>query len=314
MRHFIYITCICVAVHCFVSCQSVRYVSTEIQTLNPPSKTLNLSDATNIAIVALFGGAPTDSTLFTDIAMSLKKNLEASPKYESYVFPVYTLNVGTEGLNEDHIAEIKNASDADYLIAVEKFNVSFSRKRIATSAYTQVALVAEYDATFGIYDTRASRMLDEGKMNDTLLLLTNIYPWENEDEVVLPDKKEAASIVGKQITELYAKEIAPFWREETRYYYLGPGIQSAETYIDRKNWPGAMEVWANYVDDADKTLAAASCFNMALGCEMIGEYELALKWMETVKRKNKAFYWDEYKRTLERRIAEKEIINDIMNH
>jgi hypothetical protein len=295
----------------------VRYVSTEIQTLNPPAKTLVLPDTANIAIVALFGNAggnrtPSDSSLLADIAMSLKKNLEASPKYESYIFPVYTLNA--KELTEEQIDEIKSASNADYLIAVEKFGVSFSRKRISTSAYTQVALAANYDATFGIYDTRTPRLLDEGRMKDTLLLLTNIYPWEDEDEVVLPDKKEAASIVGKKITELYAREIAPFWREETRYYYIGPGIQSAEMYIDRENWPGAMGIWANYVDDADKTLAAASCFNMALGCEMIGEYELALKWMDAVKRKNKAFHWDEYRKTLERRIAEKEIINNIMNH
>jgi hypothetical protein len=295
----------------------VRYVSTEIQTLNPPAKTLNLPDTANIAIVALFGNtgdnrASDDSTLFTSIAMSLKKHLEASPKYESYIFPVYSLNA--EELTGERIDEVKSASDADYIIAVEKFSVNFSRKRISTSAYTQVALVAKYDATFGIYDTRTPRLLDEGRMNDTLLLLTNIYPWENEDEVVLPDKKEAASIVGKKITELYAREIAPFWREETRYYYIGPGIQSAEMYIDRENWPGAMNVWANYVDDSDRALAAASCFNMALGCEMIGEYELALKGMETVKRKTSSFHWDEYRKTLERRIAEKEIINNIMNH
>jgi transposase len=51
---------------------------------------------------------------------------------------------------------------------------------------------------------------------------------------------------------------------------------------------------------------------MAVGCEMLGEYELALKWMETVKRRNENYYWEEYKKLIEKRIEEKTIIDKVM--
>jgi hypothetical protein len=46
---------------------------------------------------------------------------------------------------------------------------------------------------------------------------------------------------------------------------------------------------------------------------MLGEYELALKWLDNIKRKNANYYWEEYKKLLEKRINEKAIIDKIMN-
>jgi hypothetical protein len=73
-----------------------------------------------------------------------------------------------------------------------------------------------------------------------------------------------------------------------------------------------MDVWAKYVNDENSDLAAIACFNMAVGCEMLGEYELALKWLENIKRKNPSYYWDEYKRLIERRREDKSIIDKVM--
>jgi tetratricopeptide (TPR) repeat protein len=172
-----------------------------------------------------------------------------------------------------------------------------------------------YSLTVKIYNIDKPAVIDEMQISDTLTLQIDASAWETEEELMdrLPDNKAAVLMAIKEIARNYTEEIIPFWKEETRFYYIDPSIAQAEYYIDNEEWTKAMNVWLKYVDDANRELAAISCFNMSVACEMLGEYELALNWMENVKRKNERYYWEEYKRTLEKRIAEKAVIDRIMN-
>jgi DNA-binding transcriptional regulator GbsR (MarR family) len=139
--------------------------------------------------------------------------------------------------------------------------------------------------------------------------------WETEDEIMerLPDNKTSVMYIIKELSKSYVEEIVPFWNEETRFYYVDNNFAKAGYYVANADWAKAMDVWLQYVNDANSERAAVACFNMAVGCEMLGEFELALKWMDNVKRKNDNYYWEEYKKLLEKRIAEKAVIDKIMN-
>jgi tetratricopeptide (TPR) repeat protein len=305
-----------------ISCESVRYSSTKVQTLTPPARIIDLPASANIAVTATLHEkyvSDTERTFdsITSIAMALaiKDNLEKSPKYSSYIFPVYTINAGENGLTEEDIWDIKERSDANYVISVEEFKSAFHRQRVKSSMLNCIRIVMPYDLTVKIYDIDKLKIVDERPIRDTLTLQIDGYAWETEDELVdrLPDNKAAALMAIKEIAKNYTEEIIPFWKEETRFFYIDNNISKAEYYIDNEEWNKAMDIWLKYVNDGNRELAAISCFNMAVGCEMLGEYELALKWMENVKRKNENYYWDEYKKLLEKRIAEKAIIDKIMN-
>ncbi|MDR3245466.1 MAG: DUF6340 family protein [Prevotellaceae bacterium] len=307
----------------FTSCNTVRYTSTKVQTLVPPARIINLPDTANIAIVATLhdkteeeevAESSLDSLTITNVAMSIKTNMEASPKYRSYIFPVYTVNAGENGLTKEQVLDIKESSNANYLISVEDFKSEAFKKRIRTSFENCIRIVVPHSSTIKIYDVDKLTIIDEHMIQDTLSLQVNADPWETEDELVqrLPDTKTAVLLVVKEMAKSYVEDIAPFWKEETRYYYLDSHIERAKIYIDNEEWSKAMNIWMLYVDDANKALAAISCFNMALGCEMLGEYDLALKWIDNVKRKNEAYYWEEYKKLLNRRIAEKAILDRII--
>jgi hypothetical protein len=303
------------------SCESVRYSSTKIQTLSPPSRIINLPDTANIAIVASLRDEITDvetksidSVVATNIAMTIKKYLETSPKYSSYIFPVYTVNAGENGLTESQIQDIKASSNANYLISVEYFKSTIDMEQIRTVMDHCVLIVGKYNSGIKIYDADKLTVLDERLISDTLTIRVNESPWETLSEFMqrVPDAKESLLLISRAMAKNYAEEIAPSWKEETRFYYIEPHIDVAQIYIENEEWANAMNVWAKYVNDSNNTLAAISCFNMALGCEMLGEYELALEWMESVKRKNADYYWYEYQKLLEKRIAEKNIINIVM--
>jgi tetratricopeptide (TPR) repeat protein len=304
----------------FASCETVRYSSTKIQTLAPPSRVIILPNTANIAIVASLDERAdemtqsTDSLVATNIAMSIKNYLETSPKYSSYIFPVYTVNAEENGLTDEQIADIKASSDANYLISVEYFKSTINRRQIRNTRDNCVLIIGEYNSKIKIYDVDKLTVLDERLIIDTLTIQVNMSPWETASEFMqrVPSDKASLLLISKAMAKSYAEEIAPSWKEESRFYYIESHIERAQMYIENEEWAKAMNVWSKYVNDENRTLAAVSCFNMALGCEMLGEYELAMKWMESVKRKNEDYYWDEYINLIEKRISEKKVIDRAM--
>ncbi|MDR2026577.1 MAG: DUF6340 family protein [Prevotellaceae bacterium] len=304
------------------SCGSVKYTSAKVQTLVPPLRIVNLPSTANIAVVAALpgdylrdNGKLSDSLTVSSIAMAIKSNLEKSPKYSSYIFPVYTVNVEENGLTEEDIPDIKENTGADYLISVEKFQPVIHKQRVNTSRTNCMRIIVPHSSAIRIYDTEKNAVIDERLINDTLTIQVDAYPWETEQELMerLPDDKTAVLMVIREMAKAYVEEIVPFWKEETRFYYIADNIARAENYIYSEEWDKAMNVWMNYVNDENSELAAISCFNMAVGCEIFGEYELALKWMENVKKKDATYYWDGYKKLLEKRMEEKAILDRIMN-
>jgi hypothetical protein len=256
-----------------------------------------------------------DSLAKTGIALAIKNNLEKSPKYSSYIFPVYTINSEEKRLTAENIPDVKESSDANYLIAIEEFKFSFHKQRVKTARNNCVRIVTPHSLVIKIYNIDNLTIIDERTIIDTLTFQVDSYAWETEDELMerLPDDKAAVAYLIKELAKSYAEEISPFWKEETRYYYIADNLVRAEYHIDDGDWSKAMDIWLQYVNDSNTELAAISCFNMAVGCEMVGEFELALKWMDNVKRKNANYYWEGYKKLLEKRIEEKAIIDRIMN-
>jgi hypothetical protein len=307
---------------CLTSCESVKYTSTRVQTLTPPARVIYLpSDTANIAVTAALHGdylpdneRSLDSLAMTAMAMAIKHNLEKSPKYSSYIFPVYTVNAGETGLTGNDILDIRESSNANYLIAVEDFKYTFHRQRIRTAKYNCVRIVTPYTLVVKIYDIDKFTIIDERTIADTLTIQVDADPWETENEFKdrIPDNKASIMYIIVEVAKFYTEEIVPFWKDETRFYYINNRLAQAEYYAANENWSKAIDVWAKYVNDEDMELAAVSCFNMAVGCEMLGEYELALKWMENVKRKHPNYYWEKYQKLIERRIAEKVIIDKVM--
>ncbi|MDR2287195.1 MAG: DUF6340 family protein [Prevotellaceae bacterium] len=321
VRHITLFTAV-MSLFLVTSCESVKYSSTKVQTLIPPARIINLPDTVNIAVAAVLNtyylfdtGKSLDSLAITGVAMAIKNNLEKSPKYSAYIFPVYTINSEEKGLTEENIRDIKENSGANYLIAVEEFKTSFNRQRVRTARENCVRIVTPHSLTVKIYDIDKFTVIDEREIIDTVTFQVDAYAWETEDELIdrLPDDKASVAYLVKEVAKSYAEEISPFWKEETRFYYIADNLVRAEYHIDGGDWAKAMDVWMKYVNDENRDLAAISCFNMAVGCEMLGEYELALKWMDNVKRKNVIYYWEEYKNMLEKRIVDKAIIDSLMN-
>ena len=90
----------------------------------------------------------------------------------------------------------------------------------------------------------------------------------------------------------YGKTLAasflPEWKQEQySFYYFGTerwyeSLLKAEMY----DWKGAMDIWFTFLDSNDALKRSCASFNIATACYMLGDYDLALEWLERSDKDN----------------------------
>jgi hypothetical protein len=146
-----------------------------------------------------------------------------------------------------------------------------------------VALMAvKYEAILRVYDPLLKKVVNREVLTDTLF-------WYNADRIgqALFDNftpvKNALSEAGVELALNYAEKISPIWRNETRRYFkiVMPGIEKADSLASANNWDEALNNWLAIIKDGlikDKNLKSKLEFNIAVGYEMTGNIEEAIKW------------------------------------
>lgn len=314
------------------SCASVELRSTKIETLVPSERRLPISDSLNIAIVASIYpdtrteehkkyGFPNDSMMIITTAFALKAKLEESPKFSSYYFPVYesprTDSVqNIKQLDSAVLDQIARDANADYLLSVEYQTVNISYKSGKAlepdeGLFNYVQAVVPYDVMFRLYDVNNKKMIDEKLIIDTLFAQETQPFYETVQDALhrLPEPKELVLDASRKAGELYAERVSPKWVEEIRFFYTDGSqtMNRAAKYCEEQDWSNAIELWLDYVENTDPQKAATAAFNMALGCEMTGNYELALEWLDIARKKDARYenISKQYEKVLKERIDEK---------
>lgn len=130
-----------------------------------------------------------------------------------------------------------------------------------------------------IYDAKEKRIVDAN-------VYTDEKGWEgrgdNPDQALskLPDKRRAINDAALFSGERYGVRISPTWVNITRQYYSRghDDLKKAKVYVKRRNYDPAMDIWKRLALHADPKIAGMAAFNMAVICEVQGEYDLALSW------------------------------------
>jgi hypothetical protein len=146
-------------------------------------------------------------------------------------------------------------------------------------AYT--ALIAiQYEALFRVYDPIKRQIINRTVLKDTLI-------WEDADYSNralfsrLTSVKSALSETGIAIALDYSDKISTSWRNETRKYYKTGDSQfdQAHTFALKNDWGQALDLWLAVAEQArGKGLKSKAEYNTALGYEMLGDINEAIKW------------------------------------
>ncbi|MBQ8071271.1 MAG: hypothetical protein IJ202_10520 [Bacteroidales bacterium] len=94
---------------------------------------------------------------------------------------------------------------------------------------------------------------------------------------------------GNSIGHRSAEKFLPTWKSEnyTIYYYDSEPWDSAAQYAYEYDWSSAMKLWMSTLGTTNPEKRSCAEFNIATACYMLGDLDLALKWLDQSDKDDK---------------------------
>ena len=231
-----------------------------------------------------------DTTFSNGVASSLARSLEEDYFAGREAIGVYKIPVDSVSLELMHNLVIDSGDDVIFLIGPPTFGeVSLGETKPVSylvsvdSAFVTQAQIP-YNAKLFVYDS----MDKEDKLHivrGNSILRGQVYSNGVTAPEFLKDKaldfKElGADLVGKQISNRFV----PTWKTEgySLYYFEGWDDDWVEAayYAYDMDWKKAADKWMKKINEGSDTKRACACYNTALAFYMMGDLNLATKWLD----------------------------------
>ena len=303
----------------FVSC--APYVDVvKVDILNPSTSTFTFTGK-EVAIVGNLyeledGKYLYDSTLVAQATEGIKHALERSPVFDNYDIPIYytyTSDFSLVGkpMSKGDIDSLASSMGVEMFVVVDFISVVSDEPNDEKS----VGFNMVYGGLFRVYSTESDKPY-----------ASYVFQSEQPEFMIMNDEygaitkstgQEAKASLAYRVGENYALYVAPYWEEVERVYYVAPddelgNMRKGDRYAQRGEWTKAMECWNNTVaSSAKNTQVAMAAFNIAVGCEMLGDLELAQSWLEYCKKlKDPKINPTPYMQTISSRIQDKKALDE----
>ena len=116
-----------------------------------------------------------------------------------------------------------------------------------------------------------------------------------------PISMEQASEAGRRIAGSFFSQ----WKHEqySIAYYDSVKWYEAVLKAEQYDWKGAMDMWMTLISTNDLLRRSCAAYNIATACYMLGEYDLALEWLDQSDKDNKLPYSDALRKRINERRA-----------
>ena len=253
----------------------------------------------------LTGQLPGENRAATQGALQeLNKSLQISPRFGSIM-----ASERVEGnsltaafpdpLSSGFVQKLCESHNAEAIVAIEVFDSDFiitdgkrkKKKIVGDGANKREIEVDEYYASgiatiklgIRLYDRTSATIVDEH-------IYTRTNTWnsaaasKSQALAQLLSKGEATRELAKLMASDYAYKIAPLPSSVSRSFYKksrkSSQIEQGSRLGDVNNWYEAVEVWKSGLQNADKKRSGILSYNIAIGYEVLGELDLAIKWAQ----------------------------------
>jgi len=180
--------------------------------------------------------------------------------------------------SEREIKTIADTTDTDLFFSLDFFATTDMIPYMqATAIGTELVKVMSY---WNVYDLETKTVLYSRFKIDTVRWTAEAYNLKSLKKLLPPRRDailNAADIAGSK----FADFLVPHWTEVQRMYYTSKHAELLKTnnLVKENRWLEAAEIWKANVDNRNKNIAAKCKFNMALVCEIEGDFEAALDWV-----------------------------------
>ena len=112
---------------------------------------------------------------------------------------------------------------------------------------------------------------------------------DKSEQIKTYSGRSAARADGVDAGRTVANSFKSQWKTEsyTLAYYDSEKWYQALDKAEAYDWKGAMEQWFNMLKSNDPMKRACAEYNIAFACYMLGDYDLALQWLDRSDEENK---------------------------
>lgn len=312
-RYFLWIL---LALMGLTSCKTVSYISVELA--NPAKKELpaGIQSLTlvNRAVDERFANFNEDSlqqifyrnqfrmdTLLLDslaadtLVQALGKLLFESERYDVVIpvdrfLPHERSTFFTPAMDWEEVQSLCDTFHTDAVLSLDFFKTSVTTTYKRETLYDTgsenfysahfAQMQINYESLFRVYDPKNRQIVMNELVKDTLL-------WEGADYDLRTLFARLTKVKGGLIESgidaalEIAEKIAPTWRTDSRPYFSkgDPVLEEAHLLVQSGDWDSAMTKWEELSKKTNsKALKSKAEFNLAVGSEMQGNIDNAIKW------------------------------------
>ncbi len=194
--------------------------------------------------------------------------------------------------------------NVDMLVSLDQSVGLFRYHANQTLPYSYISGQAIVYSIVRLYLPDRSRPYHTFIDKDTLI-------WENDLSL---NNETLKKEITDYVSELPLKHLAPQWKKTERYYFSGRNVnlRDAAVFVRENNWNKAVNLWKQSYENSKGKAKFESAFNMAFGCEMLGNFDEALSWIgraESLGGLSNAELLKYYKTILEKRATDAILIN-----
>ena len=267
---------------------SPQTLTLSVDMRHPSKSGIDLSRK-SMSIVYMDDGTA-DSTFSNGVASSLARSLEEDYFAGREAIGVYKIPADSVSLDLMHRLVMDTGDDVVFLLGPPAFGeVALSENAaVKNSVSVDSAFVAQaqipYNARLFVYDSMDKQdrlqLFRGSSILRTQVFSNGVTASEFLKEKALEAKDLGADLVGKQISNRFV----PTWKTEgyTLYYFEGwdeDWIEAISLAYDM-NWKAAADIWMKKVNENSYTKRACACYNTALAFYMMGDLDLATKWLD----------------------------------
>ncbi len=229
-----------------------------------------------------------DSTLMSNFAKGMALSLEKHLQLKEGEVPVF--NHFSSEINDirerSYIEILAHKSESDILVLLENLKIGkFEKLNQAISpvrsGYASSYVFAPLSLLVNVYDGKTADLISSLTQNDT------IY-WEILSKESINEERlqkglfSALDKISVSAGEDVVKNFFPVWDNEQRclYSYENSAWRKAYSLAMNFKWTEAIDIWMEDTSSPDNVKASCAAFNIAVACEMLEKYDLAIDWLD----------------------------------
>jgi len=251
-----------------------------------------------------------DSLLMVKIASGLASGIEENMALDSGTIPVFNHygNRWSDLVNPSYIESLSLNSGAELMFVLENLQIESLKILRLTGSQLNNSPAVSYvympiSVDVGVYDGINRALLASHNKKDTIYW--EIFSKQDLREDVIQSRlyeslTNLSTVIGGQL----AREFFPTWNPQERYLYTFSRTEwlNALKFSDEFKWREAMHIWLMEVESNNRMKSSAAAFNIAVSCEMMEKYDLAIDWLDYAKKSFPLEGIDGYKTILTRKL------------